>query len=135
MMSSKAASFILVLLFVSCGDPKFDQYYVQGENLYIRHCSNCHQKNGEGLGLLYPPLSTSDFMANNFEQTLCIMRHGISGELVVNGKSYNQPMKGVATLTDLEIAEIATYLYNSGQHKRGLVPVKQVEKIMQNCPQ
>src|SRR6188768_3369363 len=127
--------FLLPLLLVRCGDPKFDQYFLQGEKLYVRHCSNCHQKNGEGLGLLYPPVSASDFMENNFERTLCIMKHGIKGELVVNGKSYNQPMPGVLSLTDLEIAEIATYIYNSGEHKRGLVPVTQVERIMQDCAQ
>ena len=44
-------------------------------------------------------------------------------------------MPGVLTLTDLEIAEIATYLYNSGEHKRGLLPVTQVERIMLNCSQ
>ena len=31
--------------------PKFEQYYVQGEQLYLKNCSNCHQKTGTGLGL------------------------------------------------------------------------------------
>jgi cytochrome c551 len=128
-------SLVQACLLMQCTDPKFDQYFDRGEKLYGRHCSNCHQKKGEGLGLLYPPLSTSDFMVNNFDRTLCIMKYGISGELVVNGKSYNQPMPGVLALTDLEIAEIATYLYNSGEHKRGLIPVGEVEKMMKGCTQ
>jgi cytochrome c551 len=127
---------ILILLQVSCtGNPKFDQYFVQGEKLYIQHCSNCHQKNRKGLGLLYPPLDESDYMTKNFNETLCLMKYGISGELVVNGKSYNQPMPGVRSLTDLEIAEIATYIYNSGQHKKGLILVTDVEQIMKDCGQ
>jgi len=119
----------------SCGDPKFKQYYVQGEQLYVRHCSNCHQKDGKGLGLLYPPLDESDFMAKNFEATLCVMRNGLKGEVVVNGKSFNQPMPGVRSLTDLEIAEIATYIYNTGSHKRGLITVTEAEKVMKDCAQ
>jgi cytochrome c551 len=137
-MKAKVIATLIVfsLLVLQCvRDPKFDQYFVQGEQLYIRNCSNCHQKNGEGLGLLYPPVKNSDFLDANFEQTLCLMKHGIKGELVVNGKSYNQPMQGIYSLTDLEIAEIATYLYNSGELKRGLIPVTEVTKVMQRCDQ
>ena len=127
---------LLVFLLCACSrDQKFDQYFVQGEKLYVRHCSNCHQKDGKGLGLLYPPLDESDYMEKSFSETLCLMKYGISGELTVNGKSYNQPMPGVRSLTDLEIAEIATYIYNSGQHKKGLILVTEVERIMRECDQ
>jgi cytochrome c551 len=121
--------------FISCGDPKFDQYFVRGEQLYVQHCSNCHQKNGKGLGLVYPPVDDSDFMEQNFEETLCLMKYGVKGEVMVNGKVYNQAMPGVMALTDLEVAEIATYIYNSGKHKRGLILVTEVEKVMRDCPQ
>ena len=124
-----------ITLTAGCGDPKFDQYFVQGEQLYATHCSNCHQKDGKGLGLLYPPVDESDFMEKNFEATLCLMKYGIKGEVVVNGKTFNQPMPGVRSLTDLEVAEIATYIYNSGKHKRGLIAVTEAEKIMKDCAQ
>ena len=113
--------------------PKFEQYFVQGEQLYIRYCSNCHQKNGKGLGLIYPPLDTSDYMQNHLEEVLCLMRNGKSGELLVNGKSFNQPMPGVQTLSDLEIAEIATYIYNSWSHSKGIVDVKLASQILSSC--
>jgi mono/diheme cytochrome c family protein len=112
---------------------KFDQYFIQGKQLYVRHCSNCHQKNGKGLGLIYPPLDTSDFMQNRFEDVLCLMRHGKSGVLIVNGKSFNQPMPGVSTLSDLEIAEIATYIYNSWNHDKGIIEVKMASQILASC--
>jgi mono/diheme cytochrome c family protein len=112
---------------------KFDQYFIQGEQLYVRHCSNCHQKNGKGLGLIYPPLDTSDYMQNHFEDVLCLMRSGKSGELIVNGKNFNQPMPGVPTLTDLEIAEIATYIYNSWSSDKGIVDVKVASQILSAC--
>ncbi len=112
---------------------KFQQYYVQGEQLYSKHCSNCHQSTGTGLGLVYPPLHQSDFMKNNFEQVLCLMKYGIRGEIIVNGKSYVQPMPGVQSLTDLEIAEIATYIYNSWEHQHGLIDVTEANKILSRC--
>jgi cytochrome c551 len=117
----------------STNSPKFEQYFIQGEQLYLRHCSNCHQKNGKGLGLIYPPLDTSDYMQDHFEDVLCLMRNGKSGELLVNGKSFNQPMPGVPTLSDLEVAEIATYIYNSWSHKKGIVDVKVASQILSSC--
>lgn len=114
-------------------DIKFQQYYVQGEVLYETHCSNCHQQQGTGLGLVYPPLNPSDYVDENFESVLCLMRHGIRGELVVNGKTYVQPMPGIPTLTDLEIAEIATYIYNTWGRSKGLIDVKDVSKVLGKC--
>ena len=128
---------ILSLVVNSCGnnyDPKFRQYYVQGERLYSQHCSNCHQQDGSGLGKLYPPLNRSDFMKSNFEEVICLIRFGTKGELIVNGEKFNQPMQGVSTLSDLDIAEIATYIYNTWDHTRGLVDVKDVSKILSDCP-
>ena len=113
--------------------PKFNQYYVQGERLYIKHCSNCHQVDGTGLGRVYPPLHTSDYMQNNFHDVICLIRHGKTGELIVNGQQYNQPMPGLPSLSDLEIAEIATYIYNTWSHERGIVEVKEATAILAAC--
>lgn len=113
---------------------KLTNYYRQGEQLYSKHCSNCHQPNGTGLGRVYPPLHQSDYMQNNFEAVLCLIKNGIDGPLLVNGKEYNQAMPGIATLTDLEIAEIATYIYNTWEHKRGLVDVSEVSRVLRECP-
>jgi len=128
----------LVVCLNACGDgssAKFKQYYVHGEELYLKHCSNCHQKDGSGLGRVYPPLNTSDFMQENFNEVICLMKFGISGELMVNGKQYNQPMKGISTLSDLEIAEIATYIYNTWDHKKGIVEVREASAVLQKCEQ
>jgi mono/diheme cytochrome c family protein len=112
---------------------KFEQYYVQGKVLYELNCSNCHQKNGSGLGLLYPPLNKSDFMDSHFEEVVCLIKNGREGELLVNGRGYNKPMKGISNLTELEIAEIATYIYNTWDRKRGIVEVKEVSSALLDC--
>ncbi len=132
-----AATIIVVpCLLLSCGQgsPKFKKYYVHGEELYTKYCSNCHQKDGSGLGRVYPPLDTSDYMEDNFESVLCLIRNGISGEMFVNGKQYNQAMPGIPTLSDLEVAEIATYIYNTWGHQRGIVEVKEAAPILDKCP-
>ncbi len=127
------AVYCLLLLSCSTKDPKFLQYYAQGEQLYVKHCSNCHQKSGKGLGRLYPPIANSDFVKNNFEQTLCLMKYGKQGSVTVNTIEYNKPMPGVVSLTDLEVAEIATFIYNSWGDERGLIDVAKVTPVMQSC--
>jgi len=128
-------NFLIVMLLSSCwgNDPKFQQYFAQGQSLYEKHCSNCHQKNGFGLGRVYPPLAGSDYFEKNLNTSLCLMKYGISGEIVVNGIQYNKAMPGVPSLTELEIAEIATYIGNSWGHEQGLIDVLHTSKVVSEC--
>ncbi|MBK5277798.1 MAG: cytochrome c [Bacteroidia bacterium] len=112
---------------------KSDQYFVQGKVLYEVNCSNCHQKNGTGLGRLYPPIAKSDFLDNHFEEVICLIKNGKEGELIVNGTQYNMAMKGITKLTDLEIAEIVTYIYNAWGGQREAVEVKEVSSVLAGC--
>jgi mono/diheme cytochrome c family protein len=126
----------LLLLALACDNsrsPKLRQYYAHGEKLYLKHCSNCHQKDGTGLGRLYPPVNSSDYMNNHFEDVICLIKFGKEGKLIVNGREFNQPMKGVSTLSDLEIAEIATYIYNTWSHEKGIIEVRDVSDVLQGC--
>lgn len=127
---------LLLILSPGCGggsSPKFKQYYRQGESLYEKHCSNCHQKDGSGLGRVYPPLNKSDYMSDNLEEVICLIRMGKTGSMLVNGVEYNQPMPGIPTITDLEVAEIATYIYNTWSHERGIIEVRDVSAMMERC--
>jgi cytochrome c551 len=115
------------------GSVKYQQYYVKGQELYKNYCANCHQQDGTGLGRIYPPLNKSDFMEKHLEDVICIIKYGRSGELWINGTMYNQPMKGNPSLTDLEVAEVATYIYNTWNIQKGIVEVAEVKKILTAC--
>jgi len=139
-MSSVKLLFFVCCFWIGCTpgnqrdkSVKFQQYYAEGEVLYKQHCANCHQADGTGLGRLYPPLNQSDYMDQNFLEVICLVKQGKEGELLVNGIMYNQPMKGIPALTDLEIAEIVTYIYNSWNHDRGLVEVGEVSAMLKQC--
>lgn len=132
---------VFLWLYTGCGgkanqttNTKFTQYYRQGQQLYTTHCSNCHQADGSGLARVYPPLDSSDYMANNFDAVACLIRNGIPGPLTVNGIEFVQPMPGIPTLTDLEIAEIMTYIYNTWGRDRGIVEVTLVAETLDYCP-
>jgi mono/diheme cytochrome c family protein len=42
-------------------------------------------------------------------------------------------MPAMPTLTDLEIAEIVTYIYNSWEHDQGIVEVSEVSAVLSKC--
>lgn len=136
----RVASITILLAFLSAmscmpnpESVKFKQYYRKGESLYQQHCSNCHQADGSGLRKLYPPLDTSDYMTKHFHDVVCSIKQGKSGEITVNGVTFNQPMPAFSQLSDLEIAEITTYIYNTWSHDKGLVDVRETSFILQEC--
>lgn len=101
--------------------------------LYKTHCANCHQNDGKGLVGLYPPLAGSDFMLKNKELVICAIRNGLSDTIVVNGKTYHQPMPPNSQLLALDIAEISTYIYKQWGNKEEITETKEVEKILEKC--
>lgn len=112
---------------------KLRQYYIKGEELYKTHCQNCHQADGTGLGGVYPPLRDSDYLLNHRDDVICLIRFGKQGEIVVNGRMYNMQMPPQPNLSDLEVAEIATYIYNSWGNEGGLFDVKDVSPVLDSC--
>lgn len=112
---------------------KFEQYLVEGQQLYQTHCANCHQIDGKGLAKLFPPLAGSDYLDADVSRAICIIQNGQQGEIVVNGTTYNQAMPALPMLTNLEIAEIATYIYNSWGNDKGMISVKKVNQVLADC--
>lgn len=111
----------------------FKKYYSLGKTLYRDRCQNCHGKNGEGLGKLIPPLADADFIKNSPELLPCIIKHGLSGPLVVNGITYNQLMPANKTLRPLELAELITYIGSSWGNNTGLTSISMVNKALSDC--
>jgi mono/diheme cytochrome c family protein len=112
---------------------KFAKYMIQGKQLYTTHCSNCHQENGDGLGKLFPPLAKADYMLDNIPRSICVIKNGLKGEIKVNGRTYNQAMPALDRLTNLEIAEISSYIYNSWGNEKGMIELETVEESLSNC--
>ncbi|MCE7054360.1 cytochrome c [Algoriphagus sp. AGSA1] len=115
-------------------DHEVMKYAVEGKTIYEKHCGNCHQNDGMGLGKLIPPIKDSDYFQASVHRTVWIMKHGQEGEIEVNGQRYNQPMPANPQLTPLEISQISTYLYNIWGMNEGKITSKQVEKYLQEKP-
>jgi hypothetical protein len=74
-------------------------------------------------------------MDHHFNNVICLIRRGKEGELFVNGKSFNKKMPAPIGLSDLEIAQISTYIYNTWTHKRGIIDVSEASRILRECPE
>lgn len=100
------------LFAVSCKSSeelKAEQYFVTGQQLYITHCANCHQLDGKGMSNLYPPIAGSSITSNKARMA-CIIQNGMRDTIIVNGKQFSRPMPANPKLTEIEIAEIVSFI-------------------------
>lgn len=111
---------------------RLKQYQVEGAKIYATYCANCHQQDGKGLASLYPPLAGSDYLLEDFARAACIIKNGQSKEIVVNGVTYSQMMPG-NPITNLEVAEVLTFIANAWGNEGGLIGVKDVDKWIDAC--
>lgn len=110
-----------------------DIYYVNGRDLYIRNCQNCHGANGEGLAMLAPPLTDTTFLRTNKTKLACFIKNGITDTtLIVNGNSYDGKMPDF-NLANIDIAQVLVYITNTFGNKQGMYTQEQVAKDLKNC--
>ena len=91
-----------------------DEFMERGEKVYNRVCLACHQSDGSGVPMMYPPVIESEFISGNTDSLIVIILEGLSGPMIVKGEEYNSimpPMKDV--LDDQEVADLINYLRNS----------------------
>jgi nitrite reductase (NO-forming) len=95
------------------GDDSLEARMARGKATYQGTCSVCHQAEGQGLAGVFPPLAKADFLMADKQRSIQIVLAGLSGEVTVNGQTYNNVMPGFAHLTDHEIADVLTFVRNS----------------------
>jgi len=68
---------------------------------------------------MYPPLADNKVVSGKKEPLISVMLDGLSGEIEVDGETYNGIMASYKNLSDKEISDILNYLRsnfdNSGQ--------------------
>ncbi len=114
-------------------DILYMRYYTTGQTVYQQRCQNCHGANGEGLGQLYPPLTDTAYLKKNKSSLACVFRHGISDSITINGKEFKASMPGNHHLSDIEIAQVVTYVTNSFGNKQGLYDARASGVDLKEC--
>lgn len=100
----------------------------RGRQVYMQTCYACHQPSGEGLPGVFPPLAAADFLNADRDRAIRSVLQGLSGEIVVNGRTYNSAMPQFE-LTDDQVANVLTYVYNSWDNSGGVVSLDDVRRV------
>jgi len=72
----------------------------------------CHQVDGKGIPYVYPPLAASDYLLENIDRALSILKYGQEDEIRVNGERYYGAMPAPG-LDDQAVADVANYILNT----------------------
>ncbi|GGM82435.1 hypothetical protein GCM10010967_12620 [Dyadobacter beijingensis] len=126
---------LLLLGLASCQSSeelKTEQYFVTGQQLYMTHCANCHQMEGKGMGNLYPPIAGSSIIADK-ARVACIVQYGMSDTIMVNGKPFSRPMPPNPKLTEIEIAEIVSFVSMKWGKDSVYTPIEFVHQALASC--
>ncbi len=99
---------------------------VNGAQLFTGKCAGCHQATGQGVAGVFPPLVGVDWVTGSETRLVQILLHGIQGALDVNGVTYNGVMPAWKSLTDAEIAALASYVRSTWGNSASQVSVATV---------
>lgn len=100
----------------------------KGASLYRAKCMNCHMKSGGGIEKVFPPLAQSDYLKNNREEAIRMVKFGSNKPIKVNGVKYNSLMPS-SGLTDKELVIVFNYILNSWGNDYGQISLEQVESV------
>jgi nitrite reductase (NO-forming) len=77
-----------------------------------------------------PPLAGSDFLAKNENpRVIRVVLNGLSGPVRVNGSTFDSAMPPLGHLSDDDVANVLSYVFNSWGNDRGLVAPAEVARL------
>ena len=100
-----------------------------GGKLYRLYCSACHQRDGNGDGSRFPPLTGSEWVNGDKDVLINIVLHGKVGPITVKGKTYNNTMPELSMLKDDQIAQILTFVRQKFNDNDSVITQEEVSKV------
>jgi mono/diheme cytochrome c family protein len=104
----------------------------KGLVLYGQYCASCHKNDGNGIAGTFPPLKGAEQVTGNKDVLVKILLRGLSGQVKVKGKVYDQQMPSFSFLADKDIADVLTYIRSSWGNRSAAV---QTEDVFRNRKQ
>ncbi len=100
---------------------------VDGATLFATQCTGCHQANARGVPGNFPPLAGNRDLFRDRLFPVYVLLNGLTGEIEVDGKTYNGQMPSFAHLSDVEIAALIGYVRgswsNAALRPAGMAPI------------
>lgn len=98
----------------------------KGAKVYEKQCTDCHQRNGQGIPRIYPPLVNNEaiLMPYPINAIRIVVNGGFPPSTQGNPRPYGMPPFS-QDLNDEEIAAVVTYIRQSwGNHAPAVSPVE-----------
>lgn len=96
----------------------------QGAEVYLYECQSCHQPGGVGDSGKTPPL-VGNPNVDDAAYVETVIREGRTGEITVDGTTYNRDMPAKSTLSDADIEAVIAYIQSGFAAPAG--PVAEVD--------
>jgi len=93
--------------------PDVQASIARGEKLYGLYCLSCHQKSGNGVPHMNPPLVKTSYITGDTKKLVTWVLKGSTENVEIDGKSYSNNMPAQNYLKDDQIADVLTYVRNS----------------------
>ncbi|MFM9910585.1 MAG: c-type cytochrome [Chitinophagaceae bacterium] len=103
----------------------------RGKKVYENLCIACHQLDGGGVPNMNPTLIKTKWVLGDKKALIKIVLKGLKGgEIEIDGDTFSNIMPPQQeTLTDLQIADVLTYVRNSFGNKASGVTVAEVKGV------
>jgi len=99
----------------------------RGEIIYKKVCLSCHMADGGGVPHLNPPLAQSSYVLGDKSKIIYIVLHGMTDRVPIEDEYYSNNMAPHSDLTNLEIADVLTYVRNSFGNNATAVSIADVK--------
>ena len=100
-----------------------------GRAVYEANCAACHQVDGQGLKGAFPPLAGSDYLDRDRSDVLKVALFGLSGPVTVSGVEYNAVMPSMGHLTDQQLADARSYVFDRWSKNQAAVTPGEVAAL------
>jgi len=86
-----------------------EQTIAPGRVVFEANCVACHQTDGGGIPGVFPPLKGNDHVMDS-DHVRTVLANGLTGEVVVNGTTYDSIMPPFTALSDEQVTQVIAYL-------------------------
>ncbi len=101
----------------------------RGEKLYQLYCLTCHQKSGNGVPHMNPPLVKTSYVEGDKKKLITWVLKGSTENIPIDGKAYSNNMPAQNYLKDQQIADVLTYVRSSFGNSGDVVTPGDVKEI------
>lgn len=102
---------------------------LRGKIVYDAYCSSCHQSDGGGVPRMNPPLINTKYVLGDSKQLIKIVLNGLNTPIEIDGEEYENPMASHSYLTDVQIADVLTFIRNSFGNKASVIQPKEIKLL------